>query len=282
MDWISPQTVIQQGGFAPLKSLGQNFMQDRNILEFMIRSSDLDSNQDSVVEIGPGTGALTQYLMPACMEMCVFELDHGLGDYLKSTYSNDRFKVVTEDILASKQVLNKEFHLFLDSQINQGRRCKIISNLPYNILTPLLWNLLIDSEKWSLGVFLVQREFAERLRSKPSTSSYAPLTVFAQLSSKVEVLKPVSKHCFWPSPDVESSIIRVTPHSDIKLPEGFLDFVKKAFSQRRKTISKVMKSSFAVKLTESSLEELGFSPKSRAESLDPASLLALWRKLTSV
>jgi 16S rRNA (adenine1518-N6/adenine1519-N6)-dimethyltransferase len=281
-EWISPQSVIRQLGLAPLKSLGQNFMQDKNVLDFMLRSSDLDPSQDAVVEIGPGTGALTQYLLPHAMSVCVFELDHGLGAYLNETYASDKFKVIPEDILASKKQLHRGLLDFFDEQKGMGRSCKLVSNLPYNILTPLLWNLLLIREQWCMGVFLVQREFAERLRAKPSDVNYAPLSIFAQLTSKVEVIKQVSKNSFWPSPDVESSIVRLTPLKEIDLKPEFLDFVKLGFSQRRKTLTKIMKSKFPVKEMEENLENLGFSGKSRAESLDPASLLALWLKLTSV
>ena len=280
LDWTSPQTVIREMGFSPLRSLGQNFMQDRNVLDFMLKFSDLDSNQDTVVEIGPGTGALTQYLIPNSISMCVFELDQGLGEYLDATYSSPEFKVVRGDILASKKELNPELEAFWNIQKALGRRCKLVSNLPYNILTPLLWNLMLKRDQWSLGVFLVQREFAERLKARPSETAYAPLSIFIQLSSKVEVLKPVSKNSFWPVPDVESSLIRLTPFVGVELKIEFLEFVKTAFSQRRKTLSKVMKSQFSFKLVEENLEKLGFSPKSRAESLEPASLLALWLKLT--
>jgi len=280
LDWISPQSVINQMGLAPLKSLGQNFMQDKNILEYMLRASNLDANQDAVVEIGPGTGALTQILMPHALCMRVFELDHGLGEYLKDTYSSEVFEVIVADILESKKVLHVSLLEFFERELGLGRTCKLVSNLPYNILTPLLWNLLLHRDKWKLGVFLVQREFAERLRAKPSDTNYAPLTVFAQLSSKVEVLKSVSKQCFWPQPEVESSIIRISPYQEVNLPQEFLDFIKKGFSQRRKTLSKVMKSDYAMNKLEHCLEELGFSSKSRVESLDPASLLSLWHKLT--
>lgn len=281
-EWLSPQSVIKQLGLAPLKSLGQNFMQDRNVLEFMLKASELDSNQDAVVEIGPGTGALTQVLLPHAISVCVFELDHGLGQYLRETYASEKFSIIPEDILASKKQLNSELEKFLESQNSMGRRCKLVSNLPYNILTPLLWNLLLKREQWCLGVFLVQREFAERLRAKPSEVNYAPLSIFAQLTAKVEVIKQVSKNSFWPVPDVESSIVRLTPLPDIDLKPEFLEFIKLAFSQRRKTLCKIMKNQFLVKEMEENLEKLGFSPKSRAESLDPASLLALWLKLTSV
>jgi 16S rRNA (adenine1518-N6/adenine1519-N6)-dimethyltransferase len=277
VEWLSPQKVLRSLGFNPLRSLGQNFMMDKGVLRFMVEKSDL-SEGDAVIEVGPGTGALTQFLLAQPIALTCVEIDKGLSQYLKTTYEPSGLSVIHGDILHKKREIHQGLLAKVDELKLEGREVKWISNLPYNILTPFLWNLLAKPEAWDSGLFLVQKEFIDRLKAMPGAENYSPLSVVSHLYLDVAFLRNVGKGCFWPSPEVESAILEVIPRENLtELSPLFIEFLKTSFSQRRKVLSKLLKSKYhGVK---DHLISLGLNDDVRAESLGPEMLLRVFTVL---
>ena len=278
-EWLSPQHVIRAQGFSPLRSLGQNFMLDRGVLRFMVEKAELEPG-DLVIEIGPGSGALTQYLLAQNVRVTCVELDRGLANYLKNTYASQGLKVIHGDILDKKWGLHPEVLEVAQANIlaQPETSAKWISNLPYNILTPFLWNLLQQPKLWSLGLFLVQKEFVDRLKAGPGEVNYGPLSIVSSLFLEVEALRNVGKGCFWPSPDVESAIMRARPKVALgEVSQGFIDFLKCIFAQRRKVMMKLLKARYPSQDVASALESCQLNFDVRAESCEPQQLWEFYR-----
>ena len=278
-EWINPQQVIRSQGFSPLRSLGQNFMLDRGVLRFMVEKAELQPS-DLVIEVGPGSGALTQYLLAQNVKVVCVELDRGLAAYLKETYESQGLSVIHGDILDKKWGLHPEALEIARAEVtgNQGSSPKWISNLPYNILTPFLWNLIQQPKLWSLGLFLVQKEFVDRLKALPGDDNYSALSIICHLFLEVEALRNVGKGCFWPSPDVDSAIMRARPRDNLgDLSQGFIDFLKCVFAQRRKVMAKLLKARYTGQDVEGPLKALNLSFDVRAESLQPKQLWDFFR-----
>ncbi len=277
--WLSPQRVLGELGLRPLRQLGQNFMVDRGVLRSICQKADL-SPGEAVVEIGPGTGALSQYLLAQGVELLCVELDRGLAGYLGEAYKEKGLALVHGDILAKKTSIHKDVLEWAEGRAKAGVKPKWISNLPYNILTPFLWNLLKVPHLWSSGVFLVQKEFIDRLKAMPGDPNYGPLSVMSHLHLEVEMVRKVAKGCFWPAPDVESAVLAVRPlPGEIFEHDRFVDFLKRAFSQRRKVMSKVLNDWVQKDRLRDELESMGLAADVRAEKLSPEELLQLFKKL---
>ncbi|MBF0197826.1 MAG: ribosomal RNA small subunit methyltransferase A [Planctomycetes bacterium] len=277
-NWVSPKSVVPQLGFSPLKSLGQNFLIEKPLLEYISEQANVEEN-DAIVEIGPGTGALTQHLIPYEVPTLCLELDKGLAAYLKQTYESPQLSILHGDVLAGKHDLHPELISYFMEQKKAGRGLKLISNLPYNILTPLLINLLKYLDLWHSGLFLVQKEFADRLMAKEGTKAYSLLSVIGTLFLKMERLKKVGRNCFWPAPSVESLIIRVSPTSNTPPKEEFILFLKALFIHRRKSLAKVLKQIAPQFQLDLFIEEHGLSSGLRAESLPPHLMLQLFNDI---
>lgn len=277
--WLGPQRVLGELGLRPLRQLGQNFMTDRGVLRSICQEAELNSG-DAVVEIGPGTGALSQYLLAQGVELLCVELDRGLAEYLELTYEAKGLSIIHGDILDKKTSIHQDVMNWAERRVKGGEKPKWISNLPYNILTPFLWNMLKVPHLWSLGVFLVQKEFIDRLKATPGDLNYGPLSVMSHLKLNVELVRKVSKGCFWPAPEVESAVLSVRPLSGTVDDDRFVDFLKIGFSQRRKVMSKVLKNWVHKDRLQDELQSMGLPVDVRAEKLCPEELLQLFKKLT--
>jgi 16S rRNA (adenine1518-N6/adenine1519-N6)-dimethyltransferase len=207
------------------KSLGQNFLIDKNALERIILEADLNS-EDIVLEIGPGIGTLTRALAAKAKKVYAVEIDQRLMPALAETlagYSN--VSVINNDILE------------LDLSFLRNKQLKIVANLPYYITTPIIYHLLeqdLDIEKM---VFLVQKEVAQRFIADIGTKHYGTTSVTLQAYADVNLAFVVKPVCFIPQPNVESAVISIVPKSNIDYDVNLLQrVVKKAFLQRRKKI----------------------------------------------
>jgi 16S rRNA (adenine1518-N6/adenine1519-N6)-dimethyltransferase len=276
----NPREIVKQLGLKPLRSLGQNFMMDASVIEAIVRGAEIDPTQDVLVEVGPGTGALTSQLADSGVPLLCVELDRGLASYLDETFGPKGVRVIQGDVLEKKRSLNPLLLEQLHHWKSEGKRIKWISNLPYNILTPLLWNLLQVRDLWQKGIFLVQMEFAQRLRSVPGDDSYGPLGALSELYLTTKTLRKVSRRSFWPVPDVDSAVISVDPLEDVpSLEIGFQEFLKKGFSQRRKKLSKLIsRPELPVAEIEGALEDMNYPGDARAESLVAQDLLLIYEK----
>jgi 16S rRNA (adenine1518-N6/adenine1519-N6)-dimethyltransferase len=276
-DWESPKSIIKDTGLSPLKSLGQNFLIEKNTLIYICTRASLSKN-DAILEIGPGTGALTYFLQQENLPMLCVEHDKGLAKIIKQKFESDTTKVVHGDILKSKKEIHQEAMEFIELNLSKGRQIKLISNLPYKILSPLLWILFDIKHLWHECTFLVQKEFAEKLCAPITTKSYTPLTIIAELYFNVTNLKTVGPKQFWPEPTVKSSIIQVdNKNKNDKIDPDFIKFLKQAFSQRRKSLSKLLKPFVdeSSKIEQSFLK-MNIKSNVRSEELTPQQLLKLF------
>lgn len=272
---------LAKHNYAPRKSLGQNFLIDENTLRKIAAQGDLSSD-DLVLEIGPGLGALTTFLTAAAGQVVAVEYDRGLVQILEQDFA------ATENLfLINQDILQVNLPELLLPWHEKGYRYKVIANLPYYITTPVIFKLLESQLPWSCLVFLVQKEVAERITARPNSKEYGALTVMLNFFGQTEIAGIVPKTVFYPAPQVDSAIVRITPTlkgEDWQLYPYLHQVVQAAFGQRRKTIANALSplvesfGSRAEMLT--CFDELGIDPMRRGETLTGAEFLALARKLS--
>ena len=250
---------------APRKRFGQNFLRDEGIIEAIARAIAPDKAQH-LVEIGPGEGAITQSLIASGCRFDAIELDRDLRTRLLASFSTyDNFTLHSADALK-----------FDFASLQQGEQAlRVIGNLPYNISTPLLFKLLDYGALIADMHFMLQLEVVERLAAEPGNKNWGRLGVMAQFQCEVEQLFEVPPESFFPPPQVQSAVIRLTPRQTPRWAqvdrESLAKVVSQAFSQRRKTLRNNFKNS----LTDAQFETAGIDPQARAETLTIDHFVAL-------
>ena len=263
----------------PLKSLGQNFLMDQNIIDKIIRCAAIRSN-DAVLEIGPGRGALTGTLAQQAGRLLLVEYDHALAAELATRYHNEsRVTVVDADILAID--LAKELG-------NTPATWKVVANLPYNISSQVLFRLLEYRAHFSKLVLMLQKEVAERLVASANCADYGVTTVLLGLWFDMRIEFNVSAGCFHPRPKVDSAVVSFIPLLNPRMEVGsentFRSVVKGAFAMRRKTLFNCLK---ATKLAAPDdlngvLEMCNIDGKRRGETLTLEEFASLSRCLSGL
>jgi len=251
---------------APRKSLGQNFLQDPNIINKIVAALGVNKT-DTVVEIGPGRGALTELIIPQAGHTHLIEFDRDLVAFWQQrTDSLDNVTVHGVDIM--------KFDL-QDIIKTTPNRIKVIGNLPYNISSPVLFHLMHYADHIAHQVVMLQKEVVERMASSSGNKQYGRLSVMLQQRYQIENLFTVPPTAFFPPPKVDSAIARLTPLPTVPNPvssqSDFEKIVKQAFSMRRKTLRNTLKGS----LNSEQIESLGIDPSARAETLEVADFAAL-------
>lgn len=251
---------------APRKALGQNFLQDPNIINKIVAALNIKAGE-TVVEIGPGRGALTELILPLADAFHLVEFDRDLVGYWQSRAQTESNLTVHEaDIL--------KFDLQTVIQ-HQKEPIKVIGNLPYNISSPVLFHLMNYADNISSQVVMLQKEVVQRMSASPGGKDYGRLSVMLQQRYDIEYLFTVPPGAFFPPPKVESAIARLTPLATIPHPVHdhvlFQSLVKQAFSQRRKTLRNTLKGL----LTSVQIESVGVNPAARAETLAVSDFAAL-------
>ena len=276
------RAILAQAGSEPRQRFGQNFMIDQNLVRLVADAGNVAPG-DLVIEVGPGTGTLTEELLARGGDVVAVEIDRDLTAALRERFaSNERFKLIEGDALAGKHGINQELKDHLIAAVSRtarpdARPVKLVANLPYNIASPLVIDLLIEGV--DLLAFTVQKEVADRLRATAGSDAYGPLTVTAQLLSRVEVLRTLPPQAFWPPPKIESALVRMT--RDDRLGPGARDFsrfVQLLFSFRRKTLRRALAQA-GYEDAERVLVARQIDPQHRPEVLTPEQLLALFRSL---
>ena len=252
------QGGLQQDGFLhqARKRFGQNFLHDQNIIRRIVDAV-APGATDHIVEIGPGQGALTRQLLPACGRLDVIELDRDLADYLNTTLGVDPLFTLHQG-----DVLKFDF-----AALSGSRSLRVVGNLPYNISTPCMFRLLQFQHLIQDMTFMLQREVVERLAAQPGDSEYGRLSLMMQYYCGVEHLFDVPPTAFVPQPKVWSAIVRLTPHKELPCPARspaiFQEVVRVAFTQRRKTL----KNSLRTLISEAELGKLAIDTSLRPENL---------------
>ncbi len=250
----------------PRSKLGQVFLKDKNILDKIVRYSDVKQDE-WILEIGPGRGALTEFLLTHGAKVIAFEIDPSLVAELKKSFGlllNDRFFLVEKDFL--KVDVGKELEtrsIFVP--------IKIVSNIPYYITTPIITKLIETRNLYSEIYLTIQKEVAERIVAKPGTSEYGSLTLYLKMFFDVDILFNIPRTCFKPVPKVDSSFVRFkvreNPPIDVE-DAGFLEkLIRLSFGGRRKKLKTVLRNNFG-RLPFSDIETTsGISLDRRGETL---------------
>ena len=239
------------------KSLGQNFLMDKNKINQIIESIEVGEN-DLIVEIGPGAGAITKELVKKNCDVLCFEIDIRLKDIL-SKIDSDKLEIVYQDFLT----------INLSDYIDYSKYKKIIfvGNLPYYITTAII-NKIIDYNHADEIVIMVQKEVTERFMAKPNSKKYNSLSVFLQYHFNIEKVCDVSKNCFEPIPKVDSTVIKFKKSNKYKVNNEtvFYKLIKDSFTQKRKNLKNNLKSYDLIKI-ENILKKINKDLTYRAESL---------------
>ena len=261
------------------KSLGQNFLTDKNILEKVVSGAEL-TRDDHVVEIGAGAGALTVMLAGSAGRVTAVEIDEKLIPLLREvTEGLPNVEIVHGDFLKLRDFTGK-------SSSGVGESYKIVGNLPYYITTPIIAGLLEPGadgarpEPPALAVFMVQKEVAERLLSPPGKKAYGAISVLVQYYTEGEMLFPVSREVFAPRPNVDSAVIRLRPRDlsgdDADTVARMFRLVRAGFDMRRKTLRNSLTApGFPAESLSLALERAGIDPIRRAETLSPRDFYVL-------
>lgn len=248
------------------KSFGQNFLIDQNIIDKIINAAN-PGPAHTVVEIGPGRGALTERLLDLAGEVIAVELDRDLASFLREKFGwRSTFSLVEGD------AVNLDFASVLRTEHTPA---KLVANLPYNVSTAILQSLAGQKQLFSEMVLMFQREVAERITAEPGTSERGYLTVIVEANFDVERLFDVPPAAFRPTPKVWSSVVKLTPRFvEIANDDLFQKLVSAGFAQRRKTIQNNLKTLYPD--AHVLLERSNIEPNRRAETLT----LEEWLKLT--
>ena len=249
----------------PKKKYGQNFLRDKNLLQKIVRESNI-TNKD-VIEVGPGQGALTAYLAESAKSVIAYEIDRSLEPILKQFV----------DKYANLQIRYEDF---LDANISNDKEYHVVANVPYYITTPILFRIL-ETKNIRTASLMIQKEVCERLLAKPGNKEYNALSIMVQLEAKVYKMMDVKRQLFYPIPNVDSAVIRIEKFEHPILEEESMQrlrhMVKEAFRQKRKTLVNNWHEAFGIdkKQLIDFLIQNGVDPYVRAESLDIQTFIKL-------
>ncbi|MEW6443549.1 MAG: 16S rRNA (adenine(1518)-N(6)/adenine(1519)-N(6))-dimethyltransferase RsmA [bacterium] len=258
---------VRDYGGGPKRSLSQVFLIERGVLEKILGLAELGP-EDTVIEIGPGPGALTREILPRVRRLLAIEIDRRLAGYLRAAIpGGSGFLLVCMDALRFD---------YRRVSARLGTPLKVIANLPYSVSSPLLFSLLDQHEAFSMLVLMLQKEVAQRLTASPGTKDYGALTVLSRMYFRTALEYRVSRHCFHPVPKVDSAVVRFLPNRDVRvLTRGqeatFRKIVKAAFAARRKTLYNSLRLALAPAPPDpvllAMLRGCGLDPSCRAETL---------------
>ena len=277
-DYSVTRAILERHGFTFKKSFGQNFLTDTNILQKIVDTAEIDKKVN-VIEIGPGIGALTEFLAESAAEVMAFEIDDRLVPILADTLRDfDNVTVVNQDIL------KVDLAQYIAEFKNPDLPVKVVANLPYYITTPILMHLIESGIPFSEFVVMMQREVADRISAQPNTKAYGSLSIAVQYYMTAKVAFIVPRTVFVPAPNVDSAILKMVrreqPAVEVQDEKFFFKVTKASFVHRRKTLWNNLTSHFGkseetkAKLT-AALEQAELSPSVRGEALTLADFARL-------
>lgn len=273
------KAIIDSYSFSFQKKFGQNFLVDSNVLENIIEKAGI-TEDDLVLEIGPGIGTMTQYLCESAREVVAIEIDETLIPILNYTLEDyDNVEIINDDALKTdiEKIVKKK---------NGGKPIKVVANLPYYITTPIIMGLLEGKAPIESITIMVQKEVAERMQTGPGSKDYGALSLAVQYYADAKILMTVPASCFMPRPKVDSSVIKLDiydkPPVDVCDEEMMFKIIRASFNQRRKTLVNGLKNASNLPFTkeeiEESIEKLGEDVRVRGEKLT----LEQFAKLTNI
>ncbi len=274
--------LLESRGLRPKKSLGQNFLVDQNLVRKLVDAAGVGPGS-LVLEVGPGTGTMTEELLDRGCEVIACELDDDLAPMLRERMparlpesERHRFTLIHGDCLDGKRAVSPDVLTAL-----RGRAFSLVSNLPYGAATPLMSNLLVDHPECATMAVTIQREVADRFAAGPGSKDYGALAVLAQAIAEVEHVATLPRECFWPRPDVTSAMVllkrRATSlvHNAAQLSA----FLRDLFAQRRKQLGAVLGRGIDWGAVDAAPGCKGISAQLRAEQLSVQQVIALGRAI---
>lgn len=282
--------LFSEHGLHPRGDLGQNFLIDLNIVQY-IADQAMIGPDDVVLEVGTGTGSLTTFLAREAAAVVSVEYDRnlfGLAQRILKGLSN--VTLLQADALKNKNHINPEVLTLVEEQLRvvPDRRLKLVANLPYNVATPLISNLVASELPWVGMVVTIQWELAQRMTASPgSGSNYGALSVWLQSQCELKLLKKLGPQVFWPRPTVDSGIVSIRPdavrRAAINDRAFFHELVRDVFTQRRKHLRGVLGSLFKGRIDRPDLDAIcaasGLEANARAEELPVETLVTLANRL---
>ncbi len=248
--------ILRDHGIRPLKRLGQSFLEDRNVINKILKTSDIHGD-DTVVEIGAGVGIMTEAIAQKARKVIALEIDPRMVGILKERLAGyHHVDIVQTDVL--------EYNFSPVSFESLSKKIKVIGNIPYNISSQILFQLLAYRNHISSMILMFQKELADRLIASPGTKEYGIPTVLVSMYSECYREMVITRSCFYPEPKVMSAVMKMSlrekPLMDLKDHEFFFKIVKIAFSKRRKTLLNNIRNS----------QELGYSERDVIKALEKA------------
>lgn len=260
--------VLQKYDFVFQKKFGQNFLIDSHVLDKIVSAAGI-TEDDFVLEIGPGIGTMTQYLAASARKVFAVEIDKALIPILEDTLKEfDNVQVINQDIL--KVDIKK-----LAEEHNDGKPIKVVANLPYYITTPIIMGLFESQVPIDSITVMVQKEVADRMKVGPGTKDYGALSLAVQYYAEPYIVANVPPNCFMPRPKVGSAVIRLTRHEKppVEVADEKLMFrlIRASFNQRRKTLANGLNNSpelsYSKEEIQQTIEKCGFAAGIRGEAL---------------
>jgi len=273
--------ILEQRGIQLTKSLGQNFLHDQNQLKRIIEAAEL-SPEDKILEIGPGLGPLTGLLLENAGAVLAIEKDKRLVEFLQERYYKSTGAAAHG---ASFELLHDDALEFLQREKRDWSHWKLVSNLPYSVASPILVELADGGRSPARIVATLQLEVAKRLMAQADDDDYGILTLLVQLDFIPKHWFKIPPGSFYPAPDVDSACVVLDRRAQPLLPEAFREafeqIVKRAFSQRRKMMLKLLKQDWPEDRLARAFADLSISPQERAEKLSVEQFAALTAHLAS-
>ncbi len=276
------KSIIDKHDYKIKKKFGQNFLVDQNVLSNIVSRSDI-SKDKYVIEIGPGLGALTELLCENAKHVLAFEIDETLIPILNDTLKDcDNLTIVNEDIL------NVNIIEYINENFKEDLEIVLVANLPYYITTAILLKLLMETDRISSYVVMMQQEVANRITATPSKKDYNSLSIVIQYKCEAKKILTVKRSVFVPPPNVDSAVVKLDLLKDrqvkVEHEELFYDIVRKSFSQRRKTLVNNLAVNYSIDkvVLAGILEELKIDKSVRAENLTIVDFNNLTNKLITI
>lgn len=278
-------SLFTQHGINPRGDLGQNFLIDVNLIEFIVRAAELGP-RDVALEVGSGTGGMTAFLAQDAGRVISVDIDKNMSMMAGEAVEGcNNVTLINADILKNKNTLDPQIcdvirhHV---ASLPEGR-LKLVANLPYSVATPVISNLLASDLPWERMICTIQWELAEKMEAEPGTSKFGALSAWIQSQASVRILRRMGPTVFWPRPKVDSAIVSIWRDKDkaarIHDRRFFQDFLRRAFTLRRKFIRSVLVALYRKQLDKPEVDalllELGHTAEDRAENMDVATLIRL-------
>ena len=271
---VIPQTqsqirdLLAAHGLRPTRKLGQNFLIDKNLMASLVESADLSSS-DTVLEVGAGTGSLTELLLEKAGHVVAVEIDRGLHGLLADRLGErSTLSLIHADVLRTKSRIDpRVLELLAASRKTLSGRCCLVANLPYSIASPLLADLILSDLPMSLACFTVQKEVADRIVAPPGGKEIGPLSVVLQAAASIERIASVPPQAFWPQPKVDSVMLRMVLHSEPGDLALLSRVVHACFLHRRKTLRSNIETAFGAEAVARATENTNIDLTRRPETL---------------